>query len=80
MLMGTWLNSNGTEEPIEGRYLIEILDSAGNLAGTASGEIHGEDVVLTETLPAGSYTYSLHNEATEMDLFDELPYDMWIYY
>lgn len=80
LLKGTWLNSNGTEDPIEGRFLVEFIDGNGTVVASSTGELYGEDTVVTETLAAGTYTYVLHNEATEMDLFDELPYDMWIYY
>lgn len=79
-MLGTTLNTNGTERVIEGRYILEIQTDSGSVVASTSGEMNGNDVILTEILVAGSYNVVLYNEATEMDLFDTLPYEIWIYY
>lgn len=79
-LLGTVLNSNGIETAIEGRYNLEIQNDSGEVVASTSGEMNGEDVVLTKNLSKGTYSVILYNLATEMDLYDVLPYEMWIYY
>jgi len=80
VMLGTMILSNGIEAPVEGRYMLEVQDSAGNVVASTSGEMNGDDVYLTETLPKGNYDVYIYNLATEMDTYETLPYELYIYY
>lgn len=77
-LLGSWPAMGAGTIASYGKYSITVLDEAGAVVASQSGEMAEQDVSLQTTLPKGDYTVILSNPGTYENEDSALDYYMMI--